>query len=175
MEELIDILDEYGNKTGEIVTRKQVHEKGLWHRIIVVSIIDRNGHILMQQRSNNKESNPGKWDVSAAGHVSSGQTSVEAAIRETQEELGIEIQEKELKYILTYKNERKIKEGYMDRQIYDCYIVNRDEVDVSKIKVQESEVEQVKLCQLNEFKELVADKKVVNREELYEEIVKYLK
>ena len=63
----------------------------------------------------------------------------------------------------------------MDRQIYDCYIVNRDEVDVSKIKVQESEVEQVKLCQLNEFKELVANKKVVNREELYEEVVKYLK
>lgn len=49
MEELIDILDENGNKTGKIETRKQVHEKGLWHRIIVVSIIDRNGHLLMHK------------------------------------------------------------------------------------------------------------------------------
>ena len=40
MEELIDVLDENGNKTGKIVTRKQVHEQGLWHRIIVVAIID---------------------------------------------------------------------------------------------------------------------------------------
>ena len=144
MEELIDILDENGNKTGKIETRKQVHEKGLWHRIIVVSIIDRNGHLLMQQRSINKDSNPGKWDVSAAGHVSSGQTSIEAAIREVSEELGIEIDEKELKYILTYKNSRQIKENYMDKQIYDCYIVNKEEIDIKDIKVQESEVEQVK-------------------------------
>ena len=82
MEELIDVLDKNGNKTGKIVTRKQVHEQGLWHRIIVASIIDKNGHLLMQQRSLNKDSNPGKWDVSAAGHVSSGQTSIEAAVRE---------------------------------------------------------------------------------------------
>lgn len=81
MEELIDILDENGTKTGEIETREQVHKKGLWHRIIVVAIIDKNGHVLMQQRSENKDSNPSKWDVSAAGHVSSGQTSIESAIR----------------------------------------------------------------------------------------------
>ncbi len=175
MEELIDILDEDGNKTGRIETRTQVHEKGLWHRIIVVSIIDKNGHLLMQQRSLNKDSNPGKWDVSVAGHVSSGQTSIEAAVREVSEELGIKIDKKELKYILTYKNSRQIKENYMDKQIYDCYIVNKQEIDIKNIKIQESEVEQVKLCELSEFNKLVQDKKVMNREELYNEIKKYLK
>lgn len=69
LEELIDVLDENGNKTGKIVTRKQVHEQGLWHRIIVVAIIDKDGHLLMQQRSKNKAKNPLKWDVSSAGHV----------------------------------------------------------------------------------------------------------
>lgn len=175
MEELIDILDENGNKTGEATTRKQIHEKGLWHRIIVVSIIDKNGHILMQQRSMDKESNPGKWDVSVAGHVSSGQTSIEAAIREVSEEVGIEINEEDLKYILTYKNKREIKENYTDCQIYDCYIVNIDEIKVEDIKIQESEVEQVKLCELAEVKELINSKKVMNRDELYKEIIKYLK
>lgn len=175
MEELIDELDENGNKTGKIVTRTQIHKQGLWHRIIVVSIIDKNGHLLMQQRSHNKDSNPSKWDVSVAGHVSSGQTSIETALREVSEELGIVINEEELKYILTYKNSRKIKENYIDKQIYDCYIVNKEEININDIKMQESEVEQVKLCELKEFKELIEEKKVMDREELYKEIIKYLK
>lgn len=40
MEELIDVLDENGNKTGEILTRGQIHKKGLCHRIVVITIID---------------------------------------------------------------------------------------------------------------------------------------
>lgn len=91
MEEMIDVLDENGVKTGEVVTRKEVHKNGLWHRIIVVAIIDNNNQILMQQRSYTKDTNPGKWDISVAGHVSAGQTSVEAAIREVEEEVGIHI------------------------------------------------------------------------------------
>ena len=151
MEELIDVLDKNGNKTGKIVTRKQVHEQGLWHRIIVVAIIDKDGHLLMQQRSKSKAKNPLKWDVSSAGHVSSGQTSTESAIRETQEELGIDINEEELQYVLTYKDNAKIEEDYIDNQIYDCYIVKKDKIDIENIKVQESELEQVKLCNLEQL------------------------
>ena len=39
MEEMIDVLVEYGVKTGK-VTRKEVHQQGLWHRAIVVAIIN---------------------------------------------------------------------------------------------------------------------------------------
>lgn len=175
MEELIDVLDENGNKTGKIVTKSQIHKQGLWHRIIVVSIIDKNGSILMQQRSKTKDVNSEKWDVSTAGHVSSGQTSIETAIRETWEELGIKIEEKELKYILRYKDIEKIKENYIDNQIYDCYLVNKKELDINDIKIQESEVEQVKLCNVKEFQEIIKSKKAMNREKLYKEIIKYLK
>lgn len=70
MEEMIDVLDENGIKTGEILSRKEIHKKGLWHKIIVVAIIDENNQILMQQRSYKKVTGPGKWDISAAGHVS---------------------------------------------------------------------------------------------------------
>lgn len=103
MEELIDVLDENGNKTGKIVTRTQIHKEGLWHKIVVIAIIDKNGRLLMQQRAKDKAKNPLKWDVSSAGHVSSGQTSIESAIRETQEELGIEVNEKELHIYLHTK------------------------------------------------------------------------
>ena len=51
MEELIDVLDENGVKTGEVLTRKEVHKRGLWHRAIAVAIINEQNEILIQQRS----------------------------------------------------------------------------------------------------------------------------
>ncbi len=175
MEELIDVLDENGNKTGKILTRKQIHKKGLCHKIVVISIIDEKGNILMQQRSKNKSKNPGKWDVAVAGHVSSGQTSTEAAIRETLEEVGIKVKEKELEYVLTYKNKENVKEDYIDNQIYDCYIVKKEKIDLKDIKIQKSEVEQVKLCNLKEFEQIIENGNIVKRDEFYNKIIEYLK
>lgn len=175
MEELIDVLDENGNKTGEILTREQIHKKGLCHRIVVIAIIDQQGNILMQQRSKNKAKNPGKWDVAAAGHISSGQTSTEAAIRETLEEVGIKVNEEELEYVLTYKNKESVEEDYIDNQIYDCYIVKRDKINLRNIKVQESEVEQVKLCNLKEFNLIIENGNIMERDEFYKKIIEYLK
>lgn len=175
MEELIDVLDENGNVTGEILTREQIHRKGLWHRIVVIAIIDTQGNILMQQRSKSKAKNPGKWDVSVAGHVSSGQTSTKAAIRETLEEVGIKVNEEELEYILTYKNKENVEKDYIDNQIYDCYIVKREKIDLKDIKMQESEVEQVKLCNLKEFNEIIENGNIMERDELYKKIIEYLK
>lgn len=63
MVELIDILDKNEIKTGETATRKEVHKKGLWHRAIVVAIINNNNETLLQQRSYNKEKNAGMWDI----------------------------------------------------------------------------------------------------------------
>ena len=34
MIELIDVLNENGVKTGEVATRDEVHEKGMWHNTI---------------------------------------------------------------------------------------------------------------------------------------------
>ena len=79
IEELIDVLDENGVKTGEILPRSEIHKKGLWHRAIVVAIINENNEILLQQRSANKEKNANMWDISVAGHISSGQDSLSAA------------------------------------------------------------------------------------------------
>ncbi len=71
MEELIDVLDEDGNMTGRVETRSKVHEIGLWHRIVAIAIINSKGQLLMQKRTMSKKSNPGKWDISVAGHLSS--------------------------------------------------------------------------------------------------------
>lgn len=51
MGELIDVLNENGIKTGEILTRGEIHRRGLWHRTIAVAIVNENNQILIQKRS----------------------------------------------------------------------------------------------------------------------------
>ena len=65
----------------------EVHKRGLWHRAIVVAIINEKNEVLLQQRSFNKEKNAGMWDISVAGHISTGQDSLSAAAREINEEV----------------------------------------------------------------------------------------
>lgn len=174
MEEMLDVLDENGIKTGEILTRKEVHKRGLWHRIIVVAIVNENNQILMQQRSFTKDTNPGKWDISVAGHVSAGQTPLEASVREINEEVGISIEDKDLKYILTYKKESNVREDYKDKQIFDCYIAKVKEINMNNIILQESEVADAKLVTKEEFQEMIETGNMVKRPAFYKAILDYL-
>ena len=93
--ELIDIVDEYGNPTGEIADRKKVHDLNLLHWEIVIFIINDKKQILLQKRSANKRFYPNKWAL-CAGLVVSGETLEEAAVRELKEEIGIHVLKGEL-------------------------------------------------------------------------------
>lgn len=174
MEEMIDVLDENGIKTGEVLTRKEVHKRGLWHRVIVVAIIDNKDRILVQQRSYQKDTNPGKWDVSAAGHVSAGQSSLEATLREIEEEVGICLQNENLQYIFTCKKETRPKENHIAKHFNDFYIARVKEIDMEHITLQESEVENAKLVTKEEFKDMVEHENMVNREDVYNKVIEYL-
>lgn len=70
-------------------TREYCHggEKPL-HPVIHIHIIDRYSRIYLQKRSMRKDIQPGKWDTSVGGHVSYGETLMEAVYREASEELG---------------------------------------------------------------------------------------
>lgn len=75
-------IDENDREIGE-VSRKEAHQKGLLHRVVVIYVFDPNGNILVQERMD------GRLDHSSAGHVDPGETYLEAAKRELGEELGI--------------------------------------------------------------------------------------
>lgn len=54
--EFLDVLNEYGEYTNEVVSREDCHKKGLWHKAVVVFIISNdNERVLLQQRSANKK------------------------------------------------------------------------------------------------------------------------
>ena len=89
MDELVDILDEHGNLTGQSCLKSEAHLKGLLHPTVHVWLYTKDGRVLIQQRGKNKDTHPLLWDVSVAGHVASGEGIPLAAVREVQEEVGL--------------------------------------------------------------------------------------
>lgn len=87
-DEVFDIVDHRDRVIGQ-ATRGEVHKNpSLVHRCITI-LVYRNNELFLQKRSMTKDAFPGVWTCSVAGHVDSGETYEEAAIREMQEELGI--------------------------------------------------------------------------------------
>lgn len=93
--ELIQIVDEDGNFTGEIMDKKEANDKNLLHNEIATFIINDNKQVLLQKRSANKRFNPNKWAL-CAGHVGVDEILKNAALRELKEEVGIDISIDEL-------------------------------------------------------------------------------
>lgn len=176
--ELIDVLDENGVKTGEILSRDEIHKRGLWHRAIVVAIVNDKNEILLQQRSDNKEKNAGMWDISVAGHISNGQDALSAAAREINEEvsvsLGYNVDIKSFRYMFSYRTQQKYSEDFIENQFYDFFILRKEGIKIEDIKMQESEVKAIKFVDINELNEMRDKKIIVERQPVYDTLIEYL-
>jgi DNA-binding transcriptional LysR family regulator/isopentenyldiphosphate isomerase len=144
---MIDIFDENMNHIGSM-EKKKAHDEFQWHKSVHVWITD-GKNILMQLRAPNKKSFPNKWDISVAGHVDAGETPLQAAKREYEEELGIEWDLGELKEncILT---KGTIENGRPANEFLFIYFVNK-KIDLSKLNLPEHEVADVKYIPYGEF------------------------
>ena len=162
--ELIDVLDENGIFTGEVLPRSEIHKKGLWHRAIVVAIINENNQILLQQRSENKEKNAGMWDISVAGHISAGQDALSAAAREI----------KDFRYMYCFRKEEKFREDFIERQFYDFFILRTSGIDDKTLYFQKEEVQAVKFVDLPQIQKMIEEHVIVERPEVYKVLTNYL-
>ena len=143
MIEYFDVLNEKGEFTNQIKNREVCHNKGLWHKAVVVFIISTdNKKVLLQQRSANKKLWPNLWDITAGGHVLSGEFGYQTVIRETKEEIGIDITKNDLEFIGGTRSEN-ISGNIINRHFNEFYIVHKD-VDVNDIVLQEDEVQNIK-------------------------------
>jgi hypothetical protein len=77
---------------GIFHSRGHVHKTGLWHRSVCVWVVDTARQlVLIQQRSEHKDTYPNCWDVSVAGHLTGDDGSLMTAARETEEEIGLKV------------------------------------------------------------------------------------
>lgn len=156
-EEYFDILDENGNELNFIKKRTEVHRDGDWHKSVHIWIINQNGDILLQRRAQDKDSDPNMLDISCAGHLSSGDDSITGAIRELKEELSLEIESSELKYIETLKRSPKHEDGFIDNEFDDLYLLKIDK-KIEELTYQKEEISEIFFVPYKKFKEMVENK-----------------
>jgi isopentenyldiphosphate isomerase len=165
--ELIDIVDRKGCPMGLTVDRKTVHQEGLRHRTSHVWILRKRGdsvEILLQKRSQIKDSYPGCYDISSAGHIPAGMDFIPSALRELKEELGIEACAEELIYCgqrqFTFRSIFH-DEPFWDNQISNVYILWKD-VEPEELTLQESEVESVRWFEFHQCLKAVQTNQIPN-------------
>jgi isopentenyldiphosphate isomerase len=143
-EERIEVLTASGLRTGGTKPKSAIHRDGDWHAAVHVWIIASDGRLLLQRRALTKENHPGQWDISAAGHVSAGESAVDAAIRETQEEIGVAITASDLQHVATLREQWVLNGGtYFDNELHDVFVVRRD-LDLAALQLQREEVGEVR-------------------------------
>jgi isopentenyldiphosphate isomerase len=177
MQEIIDVCDSNGGYTGQKLPRNEIHRNKLWHKTVHVQILDSDGHTLFQLRSMDKESFPNKLDISAAGHVSSGEKIITAALRELEEELGLQLEESRLEYIGDFASEQTLPNGGIDREIQSFFMARITESEKLMLKIQESEVQKILWFTWQELEQALhenAESFAPNKEE-YALILKSLK
>lgn len=159
--ELFDVLDEKtGEKTGVRRERGVAHRDGSAHGTAHIWVVRRGAsgrlEVLLQKRSRQKDSYPGCYDISAAGHLSAEEEYLPTAIRELREELGIEATEKELHFVGMHQAKREeIFHGqpFKDHEISAVYLYDGGEIQIEDLKLQKEEVESVRWMDYQECRE----------------------
>ncbi len=152
--ELFDVCDEKGIPTGDTVTREEAHAKGIMHRTAHIWIIkkgEKGYEVLMQKRAQNKDSFPGLYDTSSAGHIQAGDEPLESALRELHEELGINATAEQLHFAETFRiSYEKEFHGrlFKDEEVAFVYIY-MEPVEIESLVLQKEEVEDVAWFNLN--------------------------
>ena len=173
-EDFFDVLNSDGTYSGEVASRKECHEKGLWHRAVIIFVINKEGKILLQKRSANKKLWPNLWDLTAGGHVLAGELGYQAIIREAKEELNIDVKKEELIFVGSFASENTTS-NIINRHINEFFIIEKD-VDIDDITLQEEEVQEVRWFTKEEIFEKVDNNYdgITDKKACWEFLKKYL-
>lgn len=140
-----DLYDRDRNLLPGTMQRGDPQPAGTYHLVVHLCIFNSDGEMLIQHRQKHKRGWPNRWDFSAGGSAVKGDDTHTAITREAAEELG---------YHHDFSNESPVLTIHFDTGFDDFYIVN-DDVDLSALALQTSEISEVKWASLEEVLTLV--------------------
>ena len=138
-----DLYDINKKVTGETIYKGEEIPENRYILVVLVFIQNSRGEFLIQKRSKIKQ---GKY-ASTGGHAKTGETSLDAIHSEVKEEIGFDINCRELKLF----NSGRADEG---KAFFDIYYLKKD-IDIDKLILQKEEVDFVKWCSTEEVIQLI--------------------
>lgn len=160
-DELVDLLDERGNKTGKTVMKSEAHAKGLWHQGIHVWIYNDKKEVLLQHRCLQKVLFPNLWDISVAGHIGHNEVPEDVAVREAKEEIGLNLNKKLLKKIALINFSVKANNGLINSEFVHIFIYKLH--SSPKLVLQKEEVDDAKFFPLKEVISNITSKNTASK------------
>jgi len=157
VDEYLDIWNADGQPTGKKCLKDEAHQKGWFHPTVHIWFYTNTPSLLLQKRGLSKQTYPGFWDVSVAGHVSAGETILEGALREVKEEIGLDIKQTDLRLLDVRKNTNRFENGIIDCEFQHVFLAKLDTA-VSNLKIQEAEVDAVRLFSFEELQQCILKK-----------------
>jgi 8-oxo-dGTP diphosphatase len=141
-----DLFDAERRSLGRTLVRGMPGTPGEFHLLVSVWTVDSRGNVLLTLRDPGKESYPNHWE-NTGGSALSGETSLQAAIRELEEETGIVADEAELILLGT----QTARDSFVDH-----YLLKKD-VSLSDIRLQDGETADVKWATILELEDMIKD------------------
>lgn len=155
--ELIDLYDRQKRNLHKKFERFSGEpQNGEYKQTVHIWILNSNGELLIQKRSADRARNPNKWAFTGGG-VDTGENSLQAAVRELREELGIAVDEKMMDFIISFKREHVFVDVWL--LVY--------EVSICDLKLQKEEVADVKWVTIPELAKTIENGEFVKSIKLY--------
>ena len=142
--ELLDVYNEEGKITGKIVprgTKKEDYNNGEHVGVVQIFIENEEGKFLLEKSAKDE----GFKYLPVGGHILSGETPLQGIIRETNEEIGLDIKNEKLQYLGFY---------VIDFPVRFIYYMRKN-IDLSELELQSDEVESVLYKTPTEMLELI--------------------
>ena len=144
-EEFFDIVNDVNEVIGQ-EARRIVHKTGLWHRGVHVFLFTPDGRLLVQKRSQNRDTFPGRLDCSVSEHLKVGESYFDGAVRGLDEELGID------GISLTRLVQFKMNYGPNDNEFSDLY---EGVFDGSSLNIDPGEVAAIEYYTISQLEEMI--------------------
>lgn len=108
------LVNEFDTEVGTM-DKLRAHQEGVLHRAFSIFLFDEADRLLLQCRASGKYHSAGLWTNSCCSHPRPGETTVDAAIRRLQEELGIA--DVALQHAFTFVYRADVGEGLVEHEL----------------------------------------------------------
>ena len=158
----MEVVDKLNKRKEPLNKKSDRYERidGEYCQYVHVCIMNDKNEFLLQKRSPSKKIYPNMWSQTG-GAVDSGETSLQGALREVKEELGIDLNKENMEFMLSFKRFHSFVDVWLAKQ----------NIDLKDVVIQKEEVSDVKWVSKDAFKNMINDKEVSGSVNLYYEML----